>query len=215
MFNIKDGYQENPGPVYFLDDVTSDRGIVFQPDVYTMAEMLVMIDPVAESLKVALGRPPGIVDVGCGWGDKLAAMHDRHPEWTFCGIDYGANIAHCRATYGWGAWSDVDLEGLFVLPTGTVVIASDVIEHLVDPRKMIQSIVAAEPEFVVLSTPERDVQYGYDHMGPSQNLCHVREWNAEELHGFLESEGLTILHHGLTRGSDQGWAMATQLVVCK
>lgn len=209
-FHLPVGYHENPGPVYFLDDPTADRGIVFQPDVYTLAEYLAELTGGG-----ALG-PPAIVDVGCGWGDKLALMHDRHPGWTFHGVDYGANIARCRQAWPWGSWVEHDLETFVALDADeAIVICSDVIEHLVDPLPLIASLRASGAAAIVLSTPERDVQHGYDHRGPSPNLCHVREWNAHELHVLLEEHGLRIRHHGLTRGSDQGWPMATQLVVAE
>lgn len=206
-FCIKHGYVENPGPVYFLDDVTSDRGIVFQPDVYTFAEWAAQLAGIET-----------VIDVGCGWGDKLAALHERHPEWRYVGVDYGDNIAHCREAYSWGHWIDHDLEepiDLFTRVVGPrVVICSDVIEHLVDPTGLLSTLKQSAAHAIVLSTPERDLQYGYDHMGPSTNLCHIREWNGTELRALLEQAGLTANHVGLTRGSDQGPFMATQLVVC-
>lgn len=208
-FGIKGGYRENPGPVYFLDDATTDRGIVFQPDVYTFAAWLVGH---GEQVYTSDVYSPAVLDVGCGWGDKLAAMHTAYPWWGYTGVDFGANIAHCRERYGWGAWIEADLERGLKLGDADVVICSDVIEHLADPTALLASL-RATGSLIVLSTPERDIQWGYDHVGPSGNLCHVREWNAVELHAFLEDSGFTIHHHGLTRGSDQGWAMATQLVV--
>lgn len=207
-FCIKHGYVENPGPVYFLDDVTTDRGIVFQPDVYTFAGYLASLigDVFAEN---------HIVDVGCGWGDKLIALAKRDIKLT--GIDYGANIAHCITTYGDIAqWLEHDLEDRIDLAAlrPDVIVCSDVIEHLVDPTNLLASLKASDANAIVLSTPERDLQYGYDHNGPSQNLCHIREWNGAELRALLERAGLTVNHVGLTRSSDQGPYMQTQLVVC-
>lgn len=203
-FCIKDSYVENPGPVYFLDDPTATRGIVFQPDVYTFAEWAAQLAGVTT-----------IYDIGCGWGDKLAALHQRRPDWTLVGVDYGANIAHCEDTYDFGAWLEHDLEKYFRLfGAGSVVICSDVIEHLVDPTNLLRSLKDSEANSIVLSTPERDLHHGYDHMGPSSNICHVREWNGVELRALLESHGFTVNHVGLTRGSDQGPYMGTQLVVC-
>lgn len=214
-FGIKGSYRENPGPVYFLDDATTDRGIVFQPDVYTFAEFLA--GEVEARLSWNGGDAPTVLDVGCGQGDKLAALHERQPRWRLAGVDYGANLAVCRERYPWGTWIELDLDDGHALPEvgevgADVIICSDVIEHLVDPTALLASL-RATGSLIVLSTPERDIQWGYDHMGPSGNLCHVREWNAVELHAFLRDSGFTIHHHGLTRGSDQGWAMATQLVV--
>jgi hypothetical protein len=45
---------------------------------------------------------------------------------------------------------------------------------------------------VVLSTPERDLRRGRDHMGPPDNSSHVREWNAAEFSAYLQSRGFVI-----------------------
>lgn len=209
MYGIKDGYRENPGPVYFTDDVEAERGELFQPDVYTMAELLVQ-----------LCGMDTIVDVGCGQATKLALIRERHAEWRYIGVDYGGNLDVCRARYPWGEWVEHDLEHHIALSGlrdvgACVTVCSDVIEHLVDPDPLVRSLwtFAHGHGPVVLSTPERDVQHGYDHMGPSPNVCHVREWNAQELNAWLVASGHTVAWHGLTRGTDRGWAMATQLLV--
>lgn len=204
MFCLPAGYRENR-PSFFLDDVTEERGLVFQPDVYALAETLAV-----------LGGKSKIVDVGCGWAGKLAILHDHHPEWEFVGIDYDQNIAHCREVYEWGTWVELDLERPMVgfLEPEAVVICSDVIEHLVDPTDLVHSLRDCGAHAMVISTPERDVQHGPNHAGPSPNLCHVREWNAPELHAYLVSEGLTVRFLGLTRGHDQSWIMPTQVAIC-
>lgn len=208
MFGVKDGYRENPGPVYFRDDVTLARGIVFQPDVYRMAALL------AGLLRRAGGV--AVLDVGCGYGGKLASMHAEHPEFEYSAIDYGDNLAWCKQHHtAWGHFYEQDLEEPFVLQDPPdVVICSDVIEHLVNPMPLLASIRATRAH-VVWSTPERDVEHGPDHMGPSPNLCHVREWNGPELRALLRLAGFEVLWYGLTRGNDAGEAMATQIVITR
>lgn len=207
-FGTPTEYRENPGPVYFLDDVTETRGIVFQPDVYAMAELLASL---------TAKQDPRVIDVGCGWGDKLATMQATHREWSYIGIDYGDNLAHCRRQYGWGNWLNADLEepaiGIVNGWLPDVVVCSDVVEHLVDPMPLLAELANGFAP-VVFSTPERDIQNGYDHAGPPPNLCHVREWNGVEFRQLLTDAGLTVRWFGLTRGSDVGEAMATQIVVC-
>lgn len=199
-FCIKDGYVENPGPVYFLDDPKGE--IIFQPDVI----------PAAEALAVGLGLRT-IVDIGCGWADKLAALHDRRPDWRLIGVDYGANLQHCRDVYPWGEWVDIDLERTFHIDaSGAVVVCSDVIEHLVNPTAMLDSLRYSGAATVLFSTPERDVQHGPDHLGPSPNRCHVREWNLDELVAYIASSGFDVVHAGLTRGNNIGPALTTSLV---
>ena len=66
----------------------------------------------------------------------------------------------------------------------------------------------------MLSTPAREVQYPKGHMGPPQNLCHVREWRSSEFAKVVQDAGFTILSHELVPGSDQTSVAATQMVVC-
>lgn len=222
-FHIKDGYREQPipdGVAYFLDD---PKGITFQPDVYTLAELL------ADGLSDHGDAGVTIYDVGCGQAEKLVALKDRRPGYAIVGIDFGANIEHCIAVHGTDdyEWIDSDLEsGLPQLPVYTrkrVVIFSDVIEHLANPNVVLRDLASLDAgadrcgrgdTLIVVSTPERDVQYGAGHMGPSPNLCHVREWNAGELGAYLTAAGLSVRWQGLTRSQDRDWVMATQVAVC-
>lgn len=214
-FCIKDGYRENPGPVYFLDDVherEGDQAIVFQPDVLTRAAELAEAN--------GLHR---VTDIGCGQATKLAEVHEQHLDWDFIGVDYGDNLAWCREQYDWGTWVDIDVDVVpgRLTPTfpfhsvGAVVVASDIIEHLVDPRHMLTMIRETEPAFVLISTPERDLQYGTRHRGPSPNKCHVREWNRAELQAFLEREGFEVLDMGLTRSNNHAPTENTILAACR
>jgi SAM-dependent methyltransferase len=202
MFRLPDGYVENPGPVYFPDDHTRD--IVFQPDVI----------PYAEGLTAELGLSL-VVDVGCGTASKLAELHERRPEWDLRGVDYGANLAVCRARHAWGTWIGADLDDLDDQRfdwSGGVVVAADVIEHLVDPRPMLGLLRLSGAARFVFSTPERARQYPPDHNGPPLNLCHVREWDRFELADFLVEEGFSPLVVTVTRSNDRGCALNTTLI---
>lgn len=200
-FCLPPRYRENPGPVYFHDVDGSD--ITFQPDVL----------PYAADLCTLAGLVH-IVDIGCGLATKLAALHDAHPDWRFTGIDFGPNLDYCRENYPWGTWVERDLENAFHLDArDSVIVCSDVIEHLVDPRMMLATIRHSHTPAAVFSTPAREVQYPKHHKGPPQNLCHVREWSTPELGEFLTQEGFRVEYLGLTRGNDKGPALSTTLAV--
>ena len=206
-FAIKPGYVANLVPAYFDDD-TSD-GVVWQPDVY----------PLAARIARALGCPQ-LVDIGCGRGGKLEALRADF-AFDIVGLDYGANLAFCREHYPWGHWQDLDLEhppaGIDQRwahrPSG--IVCADVIEHLIDPRgllRFIKSLLATSP-FVALSTPERDLRRGADHMGPPLNRCHVREWTLGELQGFCRAAELDVAWAGLTRAHTRTTDKTTALVL--
>lgn len=190
-YAIKQGYVERDEPAYFLDDAT---GTTYQPDVYWYAF----------GVAIELGAS-GIVDLGCGYAGKLAALHQQRPDWTFTGIDHGLNIDNCAAHYSWGEWETIDFENPHSYDaTDRVIVCADVIEHLKDPRPLLAGIKASGAEAAVLSTPERDLTYGEAHNGPPPNPCHIREWNLEEFGTFLRGEGFHVAHLGLTRGDDAG-----------
>lgn len=212
--HLPDGYQEN-AVNYFVDNHARTKGVVYQPDVYALAELLV---DDAYYLTV--------IDVGCGEGDKLDRIHDRHPTWTIVGIDHGENLDQFRKLRPWARPVELNLEQPMSIATmrADLVICSDVIEHLADPRPLLSALVLSDA-LVVLSTPERARLYrensalGDEFMdGPPWNACHVREWTSDELHELLDDVGFDILWHGLTRNDNTGWnelLMTTQVVVCR
>ncbi len=186
------GYVSRPDPTYFVDD---DLNAVWQPDLYPEAAM------VARRL-----RARRIIDVGCGTAGKLAALH---PEFDLVGIDYGSNIEVCRHRYGFGTWVEADLDTSEALGydafTGAVLVCGDVIEHLVNPERLLRMLRRALDDgasALMLSTPERELYQGHDHAGPPLNPAHVREWNIDELERFMASERLYGFF-GLTRSNDQ------------
>jgi SAM-dependent methyltransferase len=185
------GYRERLTPTYFHDD---GMDAVWQPDVY----------PDAAALARVLGSRR-IIDLGCGDGSKLAALH---PEFEIVGIDIGANLDRSRERQSVGVWLELDLDSDDRLPledvSGSLFICADVLEHLRFPEKTLRRVREAldrGADALVLSTPERDLVEGDRHLGPPKNPAHVREWNSAELRSFLESCGLDGFY-GLTRSND-------------
>jgi SAM-dependent methyltransferase len=195
-------YRERLEPEYFHDEAMD---AVWQPDVY----------PDAATLARLLGSS-SIVDLGCGDGAKLAALS---PEFRIIGLDIGANLERSREQHPEGTWMEFDLDSEEPLPiddvAGSVVVCADVLEHLRFPERTLKRARDAldrGADAFVLSTPERDLAEGPNHAGPPRNPAHVREWNAEELRAFLESEGLYGFF-GLTRSNDYLDELQTTLVV--
>ena len=202
QYFVKPGYLHRPAPDYFHD---FEGGTVWQPDVY--GEL--------PDFAARLGATR-IVDVGCGTAAKLAALH---PRFEIVGIDHGPNIERCRERYGFGSWIEHDLESADALPLdpevlrGSVIVCADVIEHLVEPERLLAALRGAldHAEAVVLSTPDRDLTWGPEHAGPPPNPCHVREWNRDELVALLHAAGFAHVAAGHTRSNDQGPARNTIL----
>lgn len=189
---IKSGYVSREAAQYFEDIAADTSGIVHQPDVYALAGYL--------------GRKFGcthILDIGCGRGKKLAGLH---PEFAIVGVDHGTNIAFCRKQYSFGKWVERDLEKpqVDLLPptvmARTLVICSDVIEHLSEPFALLQTLDCCleHAPAAVLTTPERDLVRGPDDHGPPANVAHVREWNRTEFAKLLDRHHFRKVFLGLT-----------------
>ncbi|HUX62981.1 methyltransferase domain-containing protein [Sulfuricella sp.] len=206
-FFIKPGYVVRGASVYFEDSLVNCGGIVHQPDVYALAGYL--------------GRKFGcthILDIGCGRGHKLLKLH---PEFKLAGVDSGANIDYCRSHYPFGQWLSLDLEKQHgdLLPREilekTLVVCSDVIEHLTDPTGLLLALshCLEYAPAAILTTPERDLVRGLDDIGPPANPAHVREWNRAELLQLLEAFSFKIAFLGLTCNNDHDREKKTILSV--
>ena len=201
------GYTDRPTPEYFDDVHRLDDDIVHQPDVYAAA--------------AEIARRTGcshIVDVGCGAGEKLLPLA---PEFRLIGIDFGDNLAHCRAAHPehtWLRW-DIEREPFPALPASilrrSVVINADVIEHLVDPSGLLAGLgeVARHAQAVVLSTPDRERVRGPHDQGPPANAAHVREWRLDELVALMEAGGLPPAFAGHTINNDRQRLKRTSVTI--
>lgn len=203
-FGIRRDYSAREHPVYFQD--TQPDGKVWQPDVLPIAAYL-----------ARLNRVKTIVDVGCGRGQKLIPYAD---EFAIAGIDYGDNIHHCLNNYPRGLWVNADLEiGAPDLPNtiikSSAVVCSDVVEHLRNPHLLALGLAqyAVCASFVVISTPDRERVYGYDHHGPPGNPHHVREWRLDELGKWFTEYPFNIQWAGWTRNNNRDQEFSTALLI--
>lgn len=206
---LADGYTQRVPPEYFVDIDAS--GITWQPDIYPEA--------------LALSREHNrtvIIDLGCGRAQKLIALHEQNPDLDIVGVDFGPNIDWCCEHLSGIQWLDADLESVTTLPLETeviaqsVVVCSDVLEHLMDPRQtmwLICWLLSQGAACAVLSTPARNKLYGTGHLGPPFNPSHVREWTQEEFYAFVTNFPVAIKRFELTRSNDRGGGLTTQLVV--
>lgn len=190
-YGLPNDYQARLEPEYFNDILTDAH--LWQADVYRLA--------------VKLARDNGIkriVDIGCGRGGKLLPLAS---EFKIVGIDYGDNIQYLSHIAPAGEWIPVNLVNE-VLPAeifaDSVVICADVIEHLVKPDMLIETLRNATEyaPYVLVSTPDRERLYGDTHHSPPDNLAHVREWTLKELIQWFVSEGLPVAWAGWTISFD-------------
>jgi len=203
---IKDGYESRLQPLYFNDNV---QETIYQPDVYPLAEYL----GTGFDCKY-------IVDIGCGSGEKLAAIF---PKYQIIGIDYGTNIKECQNRWSFGKWLEHDLDKPGRVPVSkdifskAIIICADVIEHLTHPKYLLNNLkymMDYAPVFL-LSTPERDLVRGTKDVGPHANQHHIREWNMNEFIQLLNYFNLSVEFSGLTVNNNRDLAKKTILAILK
>jgi 2-polyprenyl-3-methyl-5-hydroxy-6-metoxy-1,4-benzoquinol methylase len=194
-YRIRSGYRARRDPLYFDDDL---RGVTWQPDVYADAGRIA----------ATLGARR-IIDFGSGDGNKLAALR---PEFEIIGIDFGANVARSIERHPSGSWREHDFDKADTpIPVSSeelvdsVLVCSDVIEHLRSPDTLLRTLRGAleQASVLVLSTPERELWHGVRSLDVPRNPHHVREWSIRELEQLMRASGFDWLSMGLTRSNDR------------
>lgn len=184
---------------------------VWQPDVYAEAA----------DLARAIGAEE-IIDFGCGSGEKLRRFFGEGCFRRVVGVDFKGSLALARRTPSHVEWVDCNL-GLWsdlarVAQTVSsrhprMLLVSDVIEHLGDPRPLIGTLRRMLLEHpgsrLILSTPDRYRMHAVGFDDVPLNRCHVREWRLEELHDALAASGLIVERFGHTRSNLEDEALRT------
>ncbi|HET7275507.1 MAG TPA: glycosyltransferase [Longimicrobiaceae bacterium] len=206
-FGLPSGYKSRLDPKYFEDSGEVRGGVTWQRDVYRTAFRL------ARSL--GLKR---VIDVGCGNAEKLI---ETCGEFETIGIDFRENLLQCREAYPQRTWIELDLETedsdelTSEMLSDSVIVVSDVIEHLKDPTALVNRLRRwlDHSPVAVLSTPDRARIPGASVIGPPNNPSHVREWSLDELIGYLSSSELRVLRTGHVRSNSVEPDFATSVVV--
>lgn len=182
-------------------DTPSDN-VMWQPDVYTEARLL--------ADRCGIKR---IVDVGCGNGEKLVHNFPA-AEFQTVGLDFHGSLELATGAFPDARWVECDLNSTADLAQffgglnpdePVLMILSDVIEHIPDPRLLLaqlRTVLLQHPaNRLVVSTPDR-VLLDYKTYGKApDNLAHVREWTHEELANFCLAAGFQVERCGHTRAN--------------
>ncbi|MGC2109599.1 MAG: glycosyltransferase family 2 protein [Candidatus Korobacteraceae bacterium] len=206
---IKPGYLAREEPAYFDDILTATDSIVHQPDVYRFAGFL------AKRFGCR-----NIIDLGCGAGNKLTELAS---DFRIVGVDFGENVRRFREAHP----SAIAMEHNFAeqvlriedreLVRESLVVCSDIIEHLIDPVPLLATLqdLLDDARIAIVTTPERDLVRGIEDPGPPGNVHHIREWSLPELERLLRGAGLNVEFAGLTVNNNRDWAKRTSILVLR
>lgn len=194
------GYKERLDNEAFDDTGLTDE---FQKEVYEYAAQVY-------DRESGMGKVHGVIDVGCGSAYKL--MKHFSDTWTL-GIDTAPTVEWLKNTYKGRNWEVCNFSHVNAgLLEGSLVICSDVIEHIPDPDQMMVYLRRMCPVKLILSTPDRDllpyIQADFKKSGPPVNPCHVREWNFKEFEAYVQQFFVMDAHFISNR--EQG----TQVMLC-
>jgi len=187
---IHDGYRHRAESAYFDDTVNTDS---WQREVYRFAREV--FD--AENLT-------NVCDVGCGSAFKLLRYFN---DCATIGFDVAPTCQWLRKKYPGHSWIDLDFAKPPALQSD-LVITADVIEHVQCPDDLLSFVQALRPQYVVFSTPDRNLLNAGTHDGPPLNPAHVREWNYAEFQAYIKSR-FKVLEHFISNAFQ-----STQCVLC-
>jgi len=192
-FHLGQGYKRRVTIDGNFDDTHNTDG--WQREVYDYA------------LGVALeSKAKRICDFGCGSGFKLMS---RFSEFETVGIDMPETVEFLRETYPDRTWLETIEIGPAMFDDFDLVIAADVIEHLLEPDQLLDALARSNVRNIILSTPARELlitQEGVRPLGPPRNQHHYLEWTSDEFRNFVSQ----YLDVALQRISNQ--EQASQLV---
>lgn len=146
-----------------------------------------------------------VLDIGCGTATKLMKL--IYPECKdICGIDRKPIIHACKEKYNLDIFFVDDIENSkFILKKQfDLIICADVIEHLLDPDKLLSYIknYCHTDTYIIFSTPERDILRGKEcNSAPlkSSKYEHIREWNSSEFVNYLNHNNFKIITHKIVK----------------
>lgn len=210
------GYVARMPAVAFDDHEKIDQsGVTYQPDVYSLAAVV-----------ARHASQNFIVDLGCG-----SALKSLKAARYVIGFDIESNVETLINKHGttlqssdkgevnghqWYAVNfERDLNWVSCVPSKSVVVCADVLEHLVTPDNLlagIASLVNDKDCTLILSTPDRMLAKT-NRMGPPANPRHCREWTLSELVRLLAQFGIDCELSFHTRNHDQRHCLRSTITV--
>jgi Methyltransferase domain len=187
---IHDGYGHRAEAIYYDDANNTNQ---WQMEVYKFAREV-----------LDRGKLRYVCDIGCGSAYKLLKYFE---DCNTVGLDVPKTCEWLRAKYFGREWVELDFSNVPALQAD-LVIAADVVEHLLNPDELMDYVSVLSPKFVVFSTPDRNLLRNGAHNGPPGNPAHIREWSFAEFGAYVASR-FQVLDHFISNSRQ-----STQCVLC-
>lgn len=132
-------------------------------------------------------RPQSVLDVGCGTGVLLEAIHGLLPEAQLTGVDYAVDtMAQNAKEMPWSAFQRLDITSEALDRRFDAVVCSEVMEHVVDDEGALDNLVAMTGRYLCITVPTGRM------FATEIGFGHLRHYDLESLCGRIESRGLRI-----------------------
>lgn len=161
-----------------------------------------------QALRIHESSPFGkVLDLGCGSGEKSSKRFEGMVDLLQIDRnDFRKDSVKARGiafeSVSFDQWDDFDhLFSSLEAETSHLIICSDVIEHLHDPRPLLNFFLRAlrinPANRVVLSTPDHERLEGTSNPVLPSNREHVRQWSVFTMGAHLRSAGFDVKRYGL------------------
>ena len=129
-----------------------------------------------------------VLDIGCGNPQKLRFLLAPFSE-DITGIDLPENVQYINEEFGEWIGCDIEKSMPEIDKVFDLVIAADIIEHLHEPKKLVELIkhVSDDKTLIIMSTPAKESLPEY-----VRNIDHHSEFTTEEIKKFLTESGFII-----------------------
>lgn len=152
-----------------------------------------------------------VLDVGCGEGFTLARLHKEKIGKTFEGIEYD----QAAVDLGNKLYPTLNIKhgDIYKLPyrnnSFDLVVATEVLEHLENPKKAYRELLRVSRKYVLLSVPNEPF-FTIQRIGRLQNIRHlgahpehIQHWTIPAFTKFVKIRGVKIV----TRKLPIPWTM--------
>lgn len=143
--------------------------------------------------EIKILKPNSILDAGCGEGFTLQKIQDLHIGAKLEGVDNSKEAVLLAKRY----FPDLSIKegSIYDLPyqknTFDLVISTEVLEHLEDPKKALQELVRVSKKYILISVPNEPwfrisrLLSGINIRNLGDHPEHINHWGVRSLRKFL------------------------------